>query len=203
MESSKKSLPPEAYQELTPGQTYIPFIPPESPSLRSRSGPCSGGSSCPCSSPFPSPTWDSRSVRSRRRPSPSPSWPSGSATSIPRKSSILENVILQSIGAASGAVVAGAIFTIPALYILGIPTSILKDLPVHVPRRLPGHSVLDPAPALFLRRPARQAPLPRGHGHDRNPGHGRSGGRPSQGPHPGHRRQRTLRIFGHRRPGLE
>ncbi len=35
-----------------------------------------------------------------------------------RKSTILENVIIQSIGAASGLVVAGAIFTLPALFIL-------------------------------------------------------------------------------------
>jgi len=34
-----------------------------------------------------------------------------------------QNVIIQSIGSASGAVVAGAIFTIPALYILGLPAS--------------------------------------------------------------------------------
>ncbi len=34
-----------------------------------------------------------------------------------------QNVIIQSIGSASGAVVAGAIFTIPALYILALPAS--------------------------------------------------------------------------------
>ncbi len=38
-----------------------------------------------------------------------------------RKSTILENVIIQSIGANSSHVVAGAVFTIPALYMLGIP----------------------------------------------------------------------------------
>ncbi len=37
-----------------------------------------------------------------------------------RKSTILENVIIQSVGAASGLVVAGAIFTLPALFILGL-----------------------------------------------------------------------------------
>lgn len=41
-----------------------------------------------------------------------------------RKNTILENVIIQSIGAASGMVVAGAIFTIPALYIIpGLSTN--------------------------------------------------------------------------------
>ncbi len=37
-----------------------------------------------------------------------------------RNSALGENVIIQSIGATSGAVVAGAIFTIPALYILNL-----------------------------------------------------------------------------------
>lgn len=42
----------------------------------------------------------------------------------PRKSTILENVIIQSIGANSGHVVSGAVFTIPALYMLAaIPGS--------------------------------------------------------------------------------
>jgi putative OPT family oligopeptide transporter len=42
-----------------------------------------------------------------------------------RRSTISENVIIQSIGAASGVVVAGAIFTLPALYILGLNVSLL------------------------------------------------------------------------------
>jgi len=37
-----------------------------------------------------------------------------------RRSTILENVIIQSIGAASGLIVAGAIFTLPALFILDL-----------------------------------------------------------------------------------
>jgi len=37
-----------------------------------------------------------------------------------RKNALGENVIIQSIGASSGVVVAGAIFTLPALYILGL-----------------------------------------------------------------------------------
>lgn len=37
-----------------------------------------------------------------------------------RRNSILENVIIQSIGGASGLIVAGSIFTLPALYIMGV-----------------------------------------------------------------------------------
>ncbi len=40
-----------------------------------------------------------------------------------RGNHLLENVIVQSIGAAAGVVVAGAVFTIPAMYILGLEVS--------------------------------------------------------------------------------
>ncbi len=40
-----------------------------------------------------------------------------------RKNALGQNVIIQSIGASSGVIVAGAIFTIPALYILNLPVS--------------------------------------------------------------------------------
>ena len=42
----------------------------------------------------------------------------GVSTAAKRKDALAENVIIQSIGACSGAVVAGAIFTLPAIYIL-------------------------------------------------------------------------------------
>ena len=42
----------------------------------------------------------------------------GIASAVHRKNSLGENVIIQSIGASSGIVVAGAIFTLPAIYIL-------------------------------------------------------------------------------------
>ncbi len=45
-----------------------------------------------------------------------------------RRSTILENVMIQSIGAASGAVVAGAIFTLPAIYILELDKTVGIDI---------------------------------------------------------------------------
>lgn len=47
----------------------------------------------------------------------------GLSAATKRKNALGENVIIQSIGASSGVIVAGAIFTIPALYILNLPTS--------------------------------------------------------------------------------
>ncbi len=43
-----------------------------------------------------------------------------------RKNALSENVIVQSIGASSGVIVAGAIFTIPGLYILGLDATFLQ-----------------------------------------------------------------------------
>ena len=42
----------------------------------------------------------------------------GLSSSLKRKNALSENVIIQSIGASSGVIVAGAIFTLPAIYIL-------------------------------------------------------------------------------------
>ena len=42
----------------------------------------------------------------------------GVSTAAKRKRALGENVIIQSIGACSGVIVAGAIFTLPAIYIL-------------------------------------------------------------------------------------
>lgn len=44
----------------------------------------------------------------------------GLSTSFKRSKALGENVIIQSIGSTSGSIVAGAIFTLPALYILGL-----------------------------------------------------------------------------------
>ncbi len=50
----------------------------------------------------------------------------GLSTLFSIKNSLGKNVIIQSIGACSGVVVAGAIFTIPALYILDLPASFFQ-----------------------------------------------------------------------------
>ncbi len=50
----------------------------------------------------------------------------GLSTAFRRNNALGQNVILQSVGSTSGAVVAGAIFTIPALYILDLPVDFFK-----------------------------------------------------------------------------
>ncbi len=50
----------------------------------------------------------------------------GLSTATKRKNALGENVIIQSIGASSGVIVAGAIFTLPALYILELDVSFFQ-----------------------------------------------------------------------------
>ena len=50
----------------------------------------------------------------------------GFSTMIGRKNALSENVIIQSIGSSSGLIVAGAIFTIPGLYILGLEATFIQ-----------------------------------------------------------------------------
>ncbi|MBR5703391.1 MAG: oligopeptide transporter, OPT family [Bacteroidales bacterium] len=49
----------------------------------------------------------------------------GISGALGRKDSLGENVIIQSIGACSGVIVAGAIFTLPAIYILGLDVNFM------------------------------------------------------------------------------
>jgi putative OPT family oligopeptide transporter len=50
----------------------------------------------------------------------------GTSVMMKRKNALQENVIIQSIGSSSGVIVAGAIFTIPGLYILGLDVSFFQ-----------------------------------------------------------------------------
>ena len=50
----------------------------------------------------------------------------GMTTALGKKGGLGQNVIIQSIGACSGAIVAGAIFTLPAIYILGLQVSFVQ-----------------------------------------------------------------------------
>lgn len=50
----------------------------------------------------------------------------GMSVFLKRKNALQENVIIQSIGASSGLIVAGAIFTIPGIYILGLQANFFQ-----------------------------------------------------------------------------
>ena len=114
------SLPESAYRPLNPGEVYRPVV--------------------PASAELPEATW--RSVlwglflcaiftaasaysglkvgQVMEAAIPISILAIGLARVYRRRSSLLENVIITGIGGVSGSVVAGAIFTLPALYALGL-----------------------------------------------------------------------------------
>jgi putative OPT family oligopeptide transporter len=126
METSKTSLPPEAYKELEPGQTYTPLVPAGRviPEVTTRS--VLWGLFMALFFTFSIAYLGLKVGTVPEAAIPIAILAVGLGYTYKRRSTILENVIIQSIGSASGAIVAGAIFTIPALYILGLPTDIVK-----------------------------------------------------------------------------
>jgi putative OPT family oligopeptide transporter len=83
-------------------------------------------------------------------------------TFFARRNSLLENVIIQSIGQASGVVVAGAIFTIPALYILDLDPSFLQIFLSCLLGGYLGVVLLIPLRRYFVRDLHGQLPFPEG-----------------------------------------
>jgi hypothetical protein len=85
----------------------------------------------------------------------------GVSGALKKKDALGQNVIIQSIGACSGVIVAGAIFTLPALYIL---QATHPDITA-VWRRI-GYFVLHPLPQIFCEGYARQISFPGSNSHN-------------------------------------
>jgi len=114
----KSGLPENAYGELKPGEVYTPIVPADStiPEITFRSvfigiimAVLFSGAAA---------FLGLKIAQVFEAAIPIAILAVGLGSIFRRKSTILENVIIQSIGAASGLVVAGAIFTLPALFIL-------------------------------------------------------------------------------------
>ncbi len=84
----------------------------------------------------------------------------GLARMYPQRSSVLENVIITGIGGVSGAVVAGAIFTLPALYILKLDPHPLQTIFICLAGGCLGVLFLIPLRRYFVRDMHGQFPYP-------------------------------------------
>lgn len=126
MEQRRETLPPEAYRQLAPGEKYRPLVPPEKiiPEVTTRS--VLWGLIMALFFTFSMAYLGLKVGTVPEAAIPIAILAVGLGYTYSRKNTILENVIIQSIGAASGALVAGAIFTIPALFIIGLPINIFK-----------------------------------------------------------------------------
>ncbi len=126
METSRRSLPPDAYHELAPGRKYIPFVPAESELKEITPRSVLWGLFMAIFFTFSIAYLGLKIGTVPEAAIPIAILAVGLGYTYKRRNSVLENVIIQSIGAASGAIVAGAIFTIPALFIIGLPVDIAK-----------------------------------------------------------------------------
>ena len=126
MEENKTSLPENAQRELKPGEKYEPLLSPKKT--------------------YPEVTFYSVSVgivmviifsaaaaylglkvgQVFEAAIPIAIIAAGLTGALGKKGGLGQNVIIQSIGGCSGAVVAGAIFTLPAIYILGVEVNFMQ-----------------------------------------------------------------------------
>ena len=119
-EVESKSLPANAYEALEPGETYLPIVPAATkpPELTARS---IGWGVFLCVVFTVASAYSGLKVGQVMEAAiPISILAIGLARVYRRRSSVLENVIITGIGGVAGSVVAGAIFTLPALYILKI-----------------------------------------------------------------------------------
>jgi len=117
-EVEAKSLPTNAYQPLKPGEQYLPLV-PASATLPESTGRAVLWGVVLCVIFSIASAYSALKVgQGMEAAIPISILAIGLARLYKRRSTVLENVIITGIGAASGSVVAGAVFTLPALYAL-------------------------------------------------------------------------------------
>lgn len=118
--TGKSGLPTNAYTELKPGESYMPIIPADRSVKELTFRSVFWGILMAVLFSGAAAYLGLKIAQVFEAAIPIAILAVGIGSIYRRKSTILENVIIQSIGAASGLVVAGAIFTLPALFILGL-----------------------------------------------------------------------------------
>ncbi len=198
-----KSLPENAYVPLPDGELYLPIVPAAEQPPES-TGRAIGWGLFLCIVFTVASAYSGLKVGQVMEAAiPISILAIGLARVYRRRSTVLENVIITSIGGAAGSVVAGAIFTLPALYTLQ-PQSASGADHLHLPgRRLSGSALPHSAAPLLRPRDARPASVSRSHGHHRSPGHRREGRLAGRAAAAGHRDLRRLRLLRDHVPGVE
>ncbi|MGQ9853969.1 MAG: OPT/YSL family transporter, partial [Candidatus Oleimicrobiaceae bacterium] len=120
MQPTRKTLPQNAYRPLERGEQYIPFVPPTERPPEASGRAIAWGLLMAAVFTAAAAYLGLKIGQVFEAAIPIAILAVGLAGLYARRNTVLENVIIQSIGAASGVIVAGAIFTIPALYILNL-----------------------------------------------------------------------------------
>ena len=119
-EQNKTSLPENAYRELKPGETYEPVMPTASQPKEITPYSVSMGLVMAIIFSAAAAYLGLKVGQVFEAAIPIAIIAVGVGSVMGKKNMLGQNVIIQSIGASSGVIVAGAIFTLPALYILGL-----------------------------------------------------------------------------------
>jgi putative OPT family oligopeptide transporter len=159
-ENEPTSLPENAYRPLKPGESFQPIIPAaaKEPELTFRSV-FWGVILCVIFS-VASAYSGLKVGQGMEAAIPISILAIGLARVYKRRTSLLENVIITGIGAASGSVVAGAIFTLPALYILHLDPHPVQTIFICLAGGCLGVLFLIPLRRYFTREMHGQLPFP-------------------------------------------
>jgi putative OPT family oligopeptide transporter len=157
---TKKSLPANAYVPLVPGESYEPVVPAsvDQPQATWRSV---GWGLFLCAVFTAASAYSGLKVGQVMEAAiPISILAIGLARAFPRRSSLLENVIITGIGGVSGSMAAGAIFSLPALYILDLHPHPAQTIFICLSGGCLGALFLIPLRRYFTRETHGQFPYP-------------------------------------------
>lgn len=122
----KQSLHESAYRPLKPGEVYVPFIPASTTIPEFTPRAIIIGLFMSAFFTLATAVSGLRAGQVFEAAIPIAILAIGFGKLFKRKNTILENVIIQSVGGASGLVVAGAVFTLPTLFMLGLAPNMVQ-----------------------------------------------------------------------------
>ena len=155
-----RSLPANAYQPLAPGETYRPVVPPAARLPEATRRSVAWGVFLCVIFTVASAYSGLKVGQVMEAAIPISILAIGLARTYARRSSVLENVIITGIGGVSGSVVAGAIFTLPALYILKLDPHPVQTTFICVAGGCLGVLFLIPLRRYFVREMHGELPYP-------------------------------------------
>ncbi|MEO7794587.1 MAG: OPT/YSL family transporter, partial [Thermoanaerobaculia bacterium] len=155
-----KSLPENAYRPLAPGETYTPMVPAAVTMEESTTRSVGWGIFLCVIFTVASAYSGLKVGQVMDAAIPISILAIGLARVYGRRSTLLENVILTGVGGTSGAMVAGAIFTLPALYILKLDPHPLQTIFISLAGGCLGLLFLIPLRRYFTRETHGTLPYP-------------------------------------------
>jgi putative OPT family oligopeptide transporter len=155
-----KSLPENAYVPLTPGETYQPMVPADQAPPETTGRAIAWGFFLCIIFTVASAYSGLKVGQVMEAAIPISILAIGLARVYRRRSTVLENVIITSIGGVSGSVVAGAIFTLPALYTLNLNPHPVQTIFICLAGGVLGVLFLIPLRRYFVREMHGQLPYP-------------------------------------------